>query len=122
MSTLGTAEHAARVTDGRHPATVDALQWLCFAQLPEDLQAFSRPFYQTAVELILAAADSAELTKALNALIEAKNWAVMAGIRTTTGRAGPVPRPAEIVDSPKLTTAGGAYPAFTRPVRDNPQA
>jgi hypothetical protein len=131
---LGTPEHAARITAGRHQSTVDALLWLCFSHLPEELQRYSRPAYQTAVEWILANDDSPELTKALNALTEAKDWVVRAGIRTSTGKAGPVPRPATVVDRPSFT-AGGAYPAPPppsagypaghpkgRPVRDNPQA
>lgn len=114
---LGTPEHAASVTTNRHPATVDALQWLTFSHLPALLQDYSRPAYQTAVEWIIGNVDSPELTKALNALTEAKDWAVRAGIRTSTGRAGSMPRPAEVVDRPTLA---GGYQG--RPVRDNPQA
>lgn len=120
---LGTPEHAERVTDGRHPATVDALQWLCFSHLPENLQEYSRPAYQTAVEWILSNVDSPELTKALNALTEAKDWAVRAGIRTDTGKAGPVARPAAVVNPPSFTAGNyGVGQPITRPIRDDPQA
>jgi hypothetical protein len=100
---LGTPEHAAQVTQGRHPGVVTALAWLAFSHLPKPLQDYSRPFYQTAVELIINVRnDSAELTTALNTLVEAKDWAVRAGIRSDQGHPGPVPRPAEVVDPPAL--------------------
>jgi hypothetical protein len=47
-----------------------------------------------------------ELTTALNKLIEAKDSAVRAGIRDSTGRAGSVPRPQTVVES--LTFKGEA--------------
>lgn len=101
--TLGSAEHAALITKGRHPGVVTALAWLAFSHLPEPLQNYSRPFYQTAVEMVMnIGADSAELTTTLNKLIEAKDWGVRAGIRFDNGRPGPVPRPAEVVDPPKF--------------------
>lgn len=98
----GTPEHAAAVTQGRHPGVVTALAWLAFSHLPARLQDFSRPFYHTAVELVLECKDSAELTTALNKLVEAKDWAVRAGIRSDQGRPGPVPRPAEVIDPPQF--------------------
>lgn len=98
---LGTAEHAAKITEGRHPGVRDALQWLTFAHLPEALQRYSRPFYQTAVELVVEVfQDSPELTTSLNLIIQAKDAAVRAGIKGSTGRAGAVPRPREIVAPP----------------------
>lgn len=101
MHPLGTREHALNVTEGRHPGVRDALQWLTFSHLPEALQNYSRPFYQTAVELIVyVPTDSPELTTALNKLIEAKDSAVRAGIKDSTGRAGSVPRPQKVVDPP----------------------
>lgn len=109
---LGTREHAEYLTEGRFPAVRDALQWLTFAHLPEALQNYSRPFYQAAVELVTTIKDSPELTHALNGLINAKDWAVRAGIRSDTGRAGSVPRPREVV----------LPPTFGRPVQDRPQA
>lgn len=124
-TTLGTAEHAARITEGRHPGVVTALAWLAFSHLPPKLQDYSRPFYQTAVELIIEVkTDSAELTTALNTLVEAKDWAVRAGIRADQGKPGPVPRPATVVDPP-VSVAGTLphHPVFpTRPIRDEPQA
>lgn len=111
---LGTPEHAALVTTGRHPGVVTALAWLAFSHLPDALQDFSRPFYQTAVELITRVqTDSAELTTALNTLVEAKDWAVRAGVRSDQGRPGPVPRPSVIVDPP-VSVAGSLpnHPMF----------
>lgn len=144
---LGTPQHAARVTQGRHPGTQSALAWLCFSHLPENLQRFSQPFYEAAMDVIQEITDSAELTTALNKLIEAKDSAMRAGIRSDTGRAGPVPRPQMIVDPPvqrlglphhpdfgtgKATAQGPGSVANTgvinntsvigRPIRDNPQA
>lgn len=101
-ATLGTPEHAAAITKDRHPGVVTALAWLAFSHLPKRLQDFSRPFYQTAVELIIECKDSAELTTALNKLVEAKDWAVRAGIRSDQGVPGPVPRPAEVIDPPQF--------------------
>jgi hypothetical protein len=99
----GTAEHAAEVTEGRHPGIRDGLQWLTFAHLPELLQRFSEPFYTAALNLIgEITTDSPELTTAINGLIAAKDSAVRAGIRHDTGRAGSVPRPQTVVDPPKL--------------------
>lgn len=106
-ATLGTREHAAAVTEGRHPAVKDALQWLTFSHLPEALQNYSRPFYQTAVELITIVKDSADLTHALTRIIEAKDWAVRAGIRSDQGRAGSVPRPATVVNPPLFEAERG---------------
>lgn len=100
---LGTREHAVHITEGRSPAVRDALQWLTFVHLPEALQNYSRPFYQTAVELVTTIKDSPELTHALNGLINAKDWAVRAGIRSDTGRAGSVPRPRDVVFPPTFS-------------------
>lgn len=98
---LGTREHAEQITDGRHPGVQAALQWLAFSHLPTDLQNYSRPFYQTAVELVMEIeVDSPELTTALNSLVEAKDWAVRAGIRAKHGRPGPVARPSRVVNPP----------------------
>ena len=108
---LGTAEHAARLTEGRHPGVVTAMAWLAFSHLPEPLRAFSRPLYQTGAELVTTIrSDSAELTTALNKLVEAKDWFVRAGIHDQQGQPGPVPRPATVVDPPR------------RPIADRPQA
>lgn len=104
---LGTREHAEAITDGRHPGVQAALQWLAFSHLPEPLQRFSRPFYQTAVELVIEIrTDSPELTTALNSLVEAKDWAVRAGIRHQHGRPGPVSRPATVVNPPLFEEPG----------------
>jgi hypothetical protein len=128
----GTREHALRVTKDRHPGVRDALQWLTFAHLPEALQRFSRPFYETAVIMVMIIkTDSPELTTALNKLIEGKDSAVRAGIRHDTGHAGSVPRPQTVALPPaleKMTQDAEAAVARVqklvgpRPVRDNPQA
>jgi hypothetical protein len=100
---LGTREHALIVAKDRHPGVRDALQWLTFSHLPEPLQRFSRPFYQTAVEMVFTVpTDSPELTTALNLLIQAKDSAVRAGIRHDLGRAGSVSRPMTVVDPPLI--------------------
>lgn len=100
---LGTREHAEVLTDGRHPGVAAALQWLAFSHLPKELQRFSRPFYQTAVELVIEIQeDSPELTTALNELVTAKDWAVRAGIRAKHGRPGPVARPSTVVNPPLI--------------------
>lgn len=102
-SVPGTREHAERVTVGRHPGVQSALQWLTYSHLPQGLQVYSQPFYVAAVELVRTIlTDSAELTTALNKLVEAKDSAVRAGIRDSTGRAGSVPRPQVVVDPPAL--------------------
>lgn len=105
---FGSAEHAATVTEGRHPGIRDGLQWLTFAHLPRGLQSFSQPFYSAACEIIeQITTDSPELTTAINRLIEAKDAAVRAGIRHDTGRAGSVPRPKEVTEPPQLSAPPG---------------
>lgn len=131
---LGTAEHAALLTSGRHPGVVTAMAWLAFSHLPDPLKEAARPFYQSGCELITVISDSAELTIALNTLVESKDWAVRALIRHQQGRPGPVPRPAEVVDPPvadnrigpnfgrPLEERGNYGPGQPRPIKDNPQA
>jgi hypothetical protein len=104
MILYGTPEHAASITEGRHPGIRDGLQWLAFAHLPIALQGFSEPFYEAAVTIIgLITTDSPELTTAINRLIDVKDSAVRAGIRHDTGRAGSVPRPQAVMEPPKLS-------------------
>lgn len=101
---IGTREHADRVTAGRHPGVRDALQWLTYSHLPGQLQRYSAPFYAAGVDLVTEISqDCPELTTALNKLIEAKDWAVRAGIKDSTGRAGSVPRPQTVVDPPLVS-------------------
>lgn len=124
---LGSAEHAKMISEGRHPGVQTAMAWLAFSHLPEPLQNLARPFYQTAVELVVRVkTDSAELTTALNKLVEAKDWMVRAGIRHDNGQPGPVPRPATVVDPPRGVSVAGqlpGHPVFpARPIRDEPQA
>lgn len=112
---LGSADHAALITHGRHPGVQTAMAWLAFTHLPPALQSLSRPVYVAAMELIERIPnDSAELTTALNTIVGAKDWMVRAGIRSDTGVPGPVPRPATVVDPP-------VHPA-PRPIQDRPQA
>lgn len=141
---IGTPEHAAQITEDRHPGVQTALAWLCFSHLPPALRDYSRPFYETAADLIVVIdRDSAELTIALNKLVEAKDWAVRAGIRAAQGKPGPVPRPQTIVDPPTFGQAqvparpdqqlpnhpdfrgpidNRIGPNFGRPIQDRPQA
>lgn len=106
-ATVGTSEHAVSVTEGRHPGIRDALQWLTFSHLPPALQRFSRPFYETAVQIVFTInTDSPELTTALNKLIEAKDSAMRAGIKSDTGRAGSVPRPQAVTNPPQFGQPG----------------
>lgn len=141
---VGTTAHAEHITAGRHPGVQTALAWLCFSHLPEHLQSVSEPFYVAAWILTeRVTVDSAELTAALNKLVEAKDWMMRAGIRSDEGRPGPIPRPATVVDPPAAApmeyvtdTAGDPYKEWRdtdlrptvgpdvqrRPIRDNPQA
>jgi hypothetical protein len=103
---MGTRRHAELLTEGRHPGVRDALQWLTYSHLPPALRVFSEPFYAAAVDIVLAVrTDSPELTSALNLLIQAKDGAVRAGIKHQQGRAGSVPRPQTVVDSPAFGQA-----------------
>lgn len=137
VNVVGTPEHAAMIAEGRHPGVRDALQWLCFSHLPEGLQWYSRPIYLTAMSLIqVVRTDSPELTTALNKLIESKDSAVRAGIKSDTGRAGSVPRPQTMVTPPvfdRETNTGNPMAVGSeqetssgtggfRLIRDNPQA
>lgn len=124
---FGSPNHAAAMTEGRHPAVRDALQWLAFSHLPEQLRRFSYPFYSAAVGIVdQVRADSPELTTALNALISAKDHAMRAGIKADTGRAGSVPRPQTVVDPPVFTdtslgrpfVSGQAAVPMTRPTTE----
>jgi hypothetical protein len=52
---------------------------------------------------VTSVVDSSELKISLNKIIEAKDSAVRAGIRTDTGRAGSIPRPSTVVAPPLLS-------------------
>lgn len=98
---IGSAEHAAMITHGRHPGVVSALAWLAFSHLPEELQSISEPIYLAAVaEIERIPTDTPELTSGLNYLVDAKDWMMRAGIRNDYGRPGPVARPDKVVDPP----------------------
>jgi hypothetical protein len=138
----GSGDHARMITFNRHPGVQTAFAWLAFSHLPTPLQGLSRPLYEAACELIRRIPnDSAELTTALNTLVETKDWMVRAGIRSDQGQPGPVPRPAEVVDPPSVagdmdwSAAERAVharrhnpidnrigPNFGRPIQDRPQA
>ena len=64
--------------------------------------------------------DSAELTTTLNRLVEAKDWAVRAGIKSDTGRAGPVSRPQTVVNPPILSGNYVHGQPVSRPIQDGP--
>jgi hypothetical protein len=113
----GSAEHARLITFGRHPGVQTAMAWLAFSHLPENLQNLSRIIYDAAVALVQrVSADSAELTTALNTLVEAKDWFMRAGIRSDQGVPGPVPRPATVVDPPATNWAEYAQKAVSATV------
>ena len=119
---FGTAEYAADAPRRRHPGVQTAMAWLAFSHLPDQLKAAARPFFQSGLELLVRIPnDSAELTTALNTLVEAKDWAVRAAIRSDQGVPGPAPRPATIVDAPRFETAAEIL-ATPRPIQDRPQA
>jgi hypothetical protein len=135
----GSGEHARLVTYGRHPDVQTALAWLAFSHLPDNLKSLSSVLYDAAVALLARIpADSAELTNALNRLVEAKDWMVRAGIRSDQGVPGPVPRPSTVVDPPsRFETArqvqeinlpadwrepSPTADAPVRPIQDRPQA
>ncbi len=115
---VGTRKHAKLITAKMTPVIRDALQWLTFSHLPEALQKYSRPFYVAAVEIIQINAYSPELKAALDKLIEAKDCAVRAGIRTDTGRAGSVPRPSVVVSPPVLSGQLPNHPVFGQVKRE----
>ena len=124
---IGTIEHANLLTRGAHPGIQTAMAWLAFSHLPPYLQPFAEPLYRAGMALVLSMDDSsAELTTALNKLVESKDSAVRAGIRFVHGRPGPVPRPQVAVDIPTFPTAqevaAERWATPTRPIRDNPQA
>jgi hypothetical protein len=120
---LGTPENAAYHAQGRHPGVASALAWLAYSHLPAELKAYSQPLYQAAIELVHEiTVDSAELTTALNKLVEVKDWSVRAGIRRSTGRPGPVARPSQVVDPPVAAPSEELLLPKPRPIRDNPQA
>lgn len=97
----GTTDHAAQITQGRHPGVQTAMAWLCFSHLPTKLQRFCEPLYAAAGQLLRSIpADSAELTSAMNRLVEAKDWYMRAGIRSDEGHPGPIPRPSAVIDPP----------------------
>jgi len=122
----GTADHARMITFGRDPGVQTAMAWLAFSHLPEKLQSLSRPTYEVAADLLRRIPnDSAELTTALNRLVEAKDWFMRAGIRSDQGMPGPVPRPATVVDPPAVPQVRTTrdLPTFgARPIQDRPQA
>lgn len=98
---LGTPEHAKLITHDRHAGVQTAMAWLAFSHLPLELQSLAQPTYVAAMALIeRIPTDSAELTAALNRLVEAKDWFMRAGIRSDQGQPGPVPRPAAVVEPP----------------------
>lgn len=97
-------DHGQTDLSARHPGVRDAVAWLGYDHLPPALQPFSKPFHDAAMAIVRAVpVDCPELTTALNKLTEAKDYAVRAGIRSTTGRAGSVPRPQTVVNPPELS-------------------
>lgn len=67
----------ARMAAELHPAVSQMLSNFCYGHLPERLQAVSKPFHDLAHQLA-ETLSGPEVTKALDDLWKAKNWAVVA--------------------------------------------
>ncbi|MFJ8110001.1 hypothetical protein [Streptomyces sp. NPDC096132] len=65
-----------------HPATARMVDNFRYDHLPEDLQKVSKPFHDLAHELAKSLSGP-EVTKALDDLWSAKNWAVVAHVNQT---------------------------------------
>ncbi len=61
-------------------STEHVMQFFAYAQLPEAMQAISKPFAEHAQRIIETIPRNPERTKALNKLLEAKDCAVRAFI------------------------------------------
>lgn len=66
---------------GRHPATVEILQWFEYDHLPHHLQMVSREVRDLAHRMAVSMSDGPELTTGLRKLLEAKDCFVRAAIR-----------------------------------------
>ncbi|ELP64170.1 hypothetical protein PV735_05230 [Streptomyces turgidiscabies] len=73
-----------------HPATARVLENFRFDHLPAHLQAVSRPFHDLAHQLA-ETLTGPEVTKALDELWAAKNWAVVAASNAALDGAPPAP-------------------------------
>jgi hypothetical protein len=62
--------------------TDEVLRYFDYRHLPEDLQKYSRPFYNLAAELVRNTPRCPQRTIALNKLLEAKDCAVRAALYT----------------------------------------
>lgn len=79
-----------RGLDKRHPATAQVARWFDFQHLPAGLpRDVSTVFSVTVDALLEELPDGPELTKALNAMLEAKDWAVRAAILLPPQTGGP---------------------------------
>jgi len=74
-----------------HPATAQMLSNFRYDHLPAHLQAVSRPFHDLAHQLA-ETLTGPEVTKALDDLWKAKNWAVLAASTAALEGAPPAPR------------------------------
>ncbi|MFE4548273.1 hypothetical protein [Streptomyces sp. NPDC056785] len=79
-----------------HPATARMLDNFRYDHLPPALQAVSRPFHDLAHQLAETLAGP-EVTKALDGVWHAKNWAVVAASNSSLEEA-PADRPPEVGD------------------------
>ena len=70
-----------------HPATAAVLRHFAYDHLPPHLQEVSRPFHDLAHRLA-DTLSGPELTQALSALFDAKNWAVCARLGMGQDQAG----------------------------------
>ncbi|MFF9312139.1 hypothetical protein ACF1BS_14635 [Streptomyces sp. NPDC014748] len=80
-----------------HPATAQMLRNFRFDHLPAALQAVSRPFHDLAHQLA-ETLSGPEVTKALDDLWKAKNWAVLVASTAVLEGAEPAPAVPEIGD------------------------
>lgn len=66
----------------RHVGVRDLVSFFSYEHLPEKLKSVSKPFHDLAFELLTMLPDSAELTAGLRKLLEAKDCAVRAAVRS----------------------------------------
>lgn len=66
----------ADATLALRPDTVRLLNHFSYGHLPDPLAAISKPFSDLAQHLVASLGESPDLTKSLNELLAAKDWAV----------------------------------------------
>lgn len=76
----GSREYMVLGLDHRHPGVLGMLRNLAWAHLPENLQAYSRPCGELALQMVRSLPDDAELVAGLRKLMEAKDCFVRAAL------------------------------------------